>query len=156
MPTNVCVCGIFCFVSFFLSRSCCCGRPTRCLKSWRTSSDSFTKPCTRCEPTSTATATLWDYWTWPRRRYGVALHLCLRHHAACVRVDVYAVRLLPGVLWHLAGADGGAGAVFWPRHSWRQGTLPSFSATSAAAAAACTVDINAFQTWCLFNVSRRR
>lgn len=63
------------------------------------------------------------------------------------KLTFFGVRLLPGVLWHLAGADGGAGTVFRPRHSWRQGTLPSFSATSAAAAAAaapCSVDINTF------------
>lgn len=50
--------------------SCCCGQLTRCLKSSQTSSDSFTKLCTQCEPTWTVTGTLWACWTWPRRRYG--------------------------------------------------------------------------------------
>lgn len=65
-------CDLLITVGIFVRR-CCCGQPTKCLRSWRTLRDSFTKPCTQCEPTSTVTATPSVYWIWQRKRYMVSL-----------------------------------------------------------------------------------
>lgn len=104
--------------------SCCCGPPTRCLKSWQTSSDSSTKPCTRSEPTSTATATLSVYWTWRRKRWWC---VCVFQCNIRLLVSMKCWLLLhvpspPGVLRYLAGVDGRAATVLRPCDPWWKGT----------------------------------
>lgn len=52
----------------FLRYRCYCGQPARFLRSWRTLRGSFTKPCTQWGHISSVRDTLWDSWTWPKKR----------------------------------------------------------------------------------------
>lgn len=47
---------------------CCCGQPAKFLRSWLILRGSFTKPCTQWGHISSARDTLWDSWTWPKKR----------------------------------------------------------------------------------------
>ncbi len=54
--------------SFFPCYRCCCGQPDKFSKSWRILRGSFTKPCTQWGHISRLRDTLWDSWTWLKKR----------------------------------------------------------------------------------------
>ena len=98
----------------FLSHRCCCGRPVKCLRSWRTSRDSSTKRSTLLGPIYSVSDTQWACWTWPKRR------LVLQKRASewesdsiggCTTLMMVCFVLPVGILWWMASETGRRGTL---------------------------------------------